>query len=114
MTLVVMITRAHYFRIDFATGSEIYDSSGCNHDRLVFTAPVAWTVCGSGMDKLSRQYFVAFPETLFTATFLSDSGDGNKVAHGFEMILEGEVYLPFYWHHVIQYYVPQHGWTVCD
>ncbi|XP_076057171.1 uncharacterized protein LOC143034686 [Oratosquilla oratoria] len=41
-TLSVNITGADSFHIGFATGSEIYDASGCNHDRLVFTGDVVW------------------------------------------------------------------------
>ncbi|XP_076056793.1 uncharacterized protein LOC143034516 [Oratosquilla oratoria] len=86
-TLTVNITGADSFRIDFATGSEIYDASGCNHDRLDFSYPVPWTVCGSDMDQQSQHLHI-INQTYFTGTFISDSGDGNKVAHGFEMILE--------------------------
>ncbi|XP_076056814.1 uncharacterized protein LOC143034523 [Oratosquilla oratoria] len=84
-TLLVRITGADTFHIGFTTGSEIYDASGCNHDRLVFTGDVVWKVCSSGMDQLFRKH--SQTNASFTATFISDSGDGNKVATGFEMTL---------------------------
>ncbi|XP_076056811.1 uncharacterized protein LOC143034522 isoform X2 [Oratosquilla oratoria] len=89
-TLLVRITGADSFHIGFATGSEIYDASGCNHDRLVFTGDVVWKVCGSGMDQFALKHDQT--NTSFTATFISDSGDGNKVATGFEMTLD--VHIP--------------------
>ncbi|XP_076056801.1 uncharacterized protein LOC143034518 isoform X2 [Oratosquilla oratoria] len=88
-TLSVNITGAKSFHIGFATGSNIYDVSSCNHDRLVFTGDVNWwRVCGT-MDQFSQNY--SQTNASFTATFISDSGDGNNVATGFEMILDVSV-----------------------
>ncbi|XP_076056802.1 uncharacterized protein LOC143034520 isoform X1 [Oratosquilla oratoria] len=88
-TLSVKITGAKSFHIGFATGSNIYDVTGCNHDCLVFTGDVTWwRVCGT-MDQFSQNY--SQTNASFTATFISDSGDGNNVATGFEMILDVSV-----------------------
>ncbi|XP_076056794.1 uncharacterized protein LOC143034517 isoform X1 [Oratosquilla oratoria] len=87
-TLSVKLPAVESFLVSFENGSEIYDASGCHHDRLVITGDLVWTVCGSRMDMSSKGWYKMSNKTYFTATFISDSGDGNKVATGFEMILD--------------------------
>ncbi|XP_076056775.1 uncharacterized protein LOC143034514 isoform X2 [Oratosquilla oratoria] len=91
-TLTVNITGAANIHIGFANSSKIYDDSGCMHDRLLFDGSFAWVVCGSKIDQLSRNFSRVHNDMYFTATFVSDSGDGNKVATGFEMMLK--VHIP--------------------
>ncbi|XP_076056783.1 adhesion G-protein coupled receptor G6-like isoform X3 [Oratosquilla oratoria] len=83
-TFLVILAAHGIFNMTFASNSEIYDASNCSYDRLVFTGYVDDVLCGTAVASREILFFNDDVKYL-EMTFISDSGDGNKVATGFEM-----------------------------
>ncbi|XP_076056815.1 uncharacterized protein LOC143034524 [Oratosquilla oratoria] len=86
-TLLVRYNGFGSFNLSFASNSEIYNASNCSYDRLVVKRTFTEVICGTALANYELHYTnTNFAE--FSFTFISDSGDGNEVATGFEMILD--------------------------